>query len=70
MPDVISLNFVLLFPVNFASEFRLKLMYIFLIVNIRSSLTHLDLFQLLAAVIAHEITFFICSNRANLLNLI
>ena len=44
----ISLNLVLLLLlVNFVSGFRLELMYIFLIENIRSSLTHLYGFQLL-----------------------
>ena len=41
----ISLNSVLLLVlVNFVSEFRLELIYISLIVNIRSSLTHLHCF--------------------------
>ena len=44
----VSLNLVLLLLlVNVMSEFRLELMYISLIVNIRSSLTHLHGFQLL-----------------------
>ena len=44
----ISLSSVfLLLLVNFGSGFRLELMYIFLIENIRSSLTHLHGFQLL-----------------------
>ena len=48
VPWGISLNSVLLLLlVNFVSGFRLKLMYISLIVNIRSSLTHLHDFQLL-----------------------
>ena len=43
-----SLNSVLLLLlVNFVSGFRLELMYISLIVSIRSSLTHLHGFQLL-----------------------
>ena len=42
----ISLNFVLLLLlVNFVSGFRLELMYISLIVSIRSNLTHLHGFQ-------------------------
>ena len=42
----ISLNSVpLLLLVNFVSGFRLKLMYIFLIVSIRSNLSHLHGFQ-------------------------
>ena len=44
----ISLNLLLLLVlVNFVSGFRLELMYIFLIENIRSSLIHLHDFQLL-----------------------
>ena len=44
----ISLSLVvLLLLVNFMTGFRLKLMYISLIENIRSSLTHLHGFQLL-----------------------
>ena len=44
----ISLNSVpLLLHVNFLSGFRLELMYISLIVSIRSNLTHLHGFQLL-----------------------
>ena len=42
-------------------RFRLELMYMSLIVSIRSNLTHLHGFI--------EITFFICTNRINLLNL-
>ena len=43
-----TLNLVLLLLlVNFVSEFRLELMYISLIENIRSSLTYLHGFQLL-----------------------
>ena len=38
---------LLLLLVNFVSGFRLELIYISLIVSIRSSLTHLHLFQLL-----------------------
>ena len=37
----IPLNFMLLLLVNFVSGFRLELMHIFLIINIRSSLTYL-----------------------------
>ena len=45
----ISINLVLLLLllVDFLSGFRLEFMYISLIENIRSSLTHLDGFQLL-----------------------
>ena len=42
----ISLNSVLLLLVNFVSEFTLELIYISLIVSIRSSLNHLHDFQL------------------------
>ena len=42
----ISLNSVLLLLlVNFVSEFRLELMYISLILSIRSNFTHLHVFQ-------------------------
>ena len=48
VPWGISLNLVLLLLlVNFVSGFRLELMYISLIENIRSSLTHFHCFQLL-----------------------
>ena len=53
-----------------ASEFCewLELMYISLIENIRSSLTHLHGFQLLVLLSKIiEITFFICIKRINLL---
>ena len=43
----ISLNSVLLLLVNFVCGFKLKLMYISLIINIRSNFTHLHGFQLL-----------------------
>ena len=49
--------------VNFASASRLDLMYIFLIVNIRFSLIHLHGFLLV------EITFFVCNDRIDFLNL-
>ena len=56
----ISLKSVLLLLlVNFVSGFRLELMYISLIVSIRSSLTHLHGFQLLVLLQQFtEITFF------------
>ena len=44
--DIFKLSVLLLLLVNFLSRFRLGLMYISLIVNIRSSLTHLYGFQL------------------------
>ena len=66
----ISLNSVLLLlPVNFGSGFRLKLMYISLIVSIRSTLAHLHGFQLHALLsYVKEITF-VCTNSINLLKL-
>ena len=42
--DIVKLS-VLLLLVSFMSEFRLELMYIFLIVGIRSNLSHLHGFQ-------------------------
>ena len=61
---------LLLLLVNFLSGFRLELMYISLNTNIRSSLTHLHGFQLLLLLRQLiEISFFVCSNRINLLNL-
>ena len=55
---------------NFLSGFRLELMYISFIVSIRSSLTHLHGFQLLVLPPQFiEITFFVYTNRINLLNL-
>ena len=67
----ISLNSVLLLLVlNFAGGSRLEMMYILLIVNSRSSLVHLYGFSAAcAAVIALEITSFVCSERINLLHL-
>ena len=55
--EKISLNLVLLLLVNFVSGFRLELMYISLIKNIRSSLIHLHGFQLF--------TFFVCTKEKN-----
>ena len=64
----ISLNLLLLLLANFVSVFRFQMMYISLIVSIRSSLTHPHGFQLLALLQKLiEITFFICTNRKNLL---
>ena len=67
----ISLNSVLLLLlVNFLSRSRLELMQISLIANISLSLTHLLGLQLLG--LPHkltEMTFFICTNKINLLNL-
>ena len=61
---------LLLLLVNFLSGFRLELMYISLNTNIRSSLTHLHGFQLLLLLRQLiEISFFVCSNIINLLNL-
>ena len=66
----ITLNLVLLLLlVNFVSGFRLELMYISLIVNIRSSLFHFHGFQLIVLLpLSIEITFSICTNRINNLN--
>ena len=68
----ISLNsrLLLLLLGNSLNGFRLELMYIFLIVSLRSSLNDLHSFQLLV-LLPHfiEITFFVCINRINLLNL-
>ena len=56
--------------VNFVSGFRLELMYIFLIISLRSSLTHLhDFQQLMLLPQLIEIIFFVCTSRINLLNL-
>ena len=56
----ISLSLVpLLLLVNFASEFRVELMYISLIENIRSSLTHLNVFQLLVLLSVHRNNLFL-----------
>ena len=58
------------FVINFVCGFRLELMYIPLIVNVRSSLTHFHGFQQLVLLLWFvEITFFVCTNRINLLNL-
>ena len=57
---------LLLLLVNFV--FRLELMYIFLIGNIRSSLTYHHGFQLLVLLPQFiEITFLVCSKRINLI---
>ena len=55
---------LLLLLVNFVSGFMLELMYVSLIVSIRSSFTHLHGFEqlvLLSKLI--EIIFFVCTNR-------
>ena len=55
---------------EFCKWFRLELMYIFFIVHISSSLTHLHGFQRLVMLpLFIEILFFISTNRINLLNL-
>ena len=66
----ISLNSVLLLLlVNLTSGSRLELMDISLIVSIRSSLTYFHGFQLLVLLSQFvEITFFVCTNRINLLS--
>ena len=59
---------VLLLLVNFVSGLRLDSMYISLIGNIRSSLTHCHAFQLLVWLPQFiEIIFFCCTRRINLL---
>ena len=59
---------VLLLLVNFVSGLRLDSMYISLIGNIRSSLTHCHAFQLLVWLPQFiEIIFFCCTIRINLL---
>ena len=59
---------LLLLLVNFVSEFRLELMYLSLIENIRSSFIHLHGFQLLVLLpLFIEITFFVCTKVKNLL---
>ena len=65
----ISLRSVLLLLlVNFMSGFRLELIYISLIENIRSSLTHLHVLQLPVLLLyVIKITFFVCTKRINLL---
>ena len=68
--DVPLNSVLLLLLVNFVNGFRLELMYISLIVSIRSSLTHHHGFQLLEQLPYFiKITFFICTNRISLLNL-
>ena len=64
----VSLNSVLLLLLmNSLSGFILELMYISLIISIRSSLTNLHGFQLLVLMPYFiEITFFVCTNRINL----
>ena len=60
----------LLLPVNFVSRLELELMYISLIISIKSSLTYLYGFQLFVKLpYSREITFFVRTNRINLLNL-
>ena len=64
----ISINSVLLLLlVNFVSGFRL--MYISLIVSMRSSLTHLHFSAACAAAIDHRNHFFVVTNKINLVNL-
>ena len=65
----ISLNSVLLLLlINFVSGFRLEFMYIPVIENIRSCITHLHGFQLLVQLpLFIEITFFVFTKRINLL---
>ena len=67
----ISLNsMLLLVVVNFVSGFRVALICISLIITIRSSFTHLHDLQLLVQLPEFlEITFFVYTNRINLMNL-
>ena len=62
---MISLNSALLLPVvNFVNGFRFELMYISLIVSIRSCRNHLHGFQLLVLLSQFiETFFFVCTNR-------
>ena len=61
---------LLLLLVNFVSGFSLELMYIALIVSVRSSFTHHHGFQLLVLLPQSiEITFFVFSNRLTFLSL-
>ena len=54
----------------FKLRFRLELMYLTLILSIRSNLTHSHGFQqLVLRSLFTEIIFFVCTNRINLLNL-
>ena len=68
---MVSLNWLLLLLlVNFVGGFRLELMYISIIVSIRSSLTHVHGFQLVVLLPQFiDVRFFVCTNRINLLNL-
>ena len=65
----ISLNLLLLLLlVNFVNGFRLELMYIYHIENIRSSLIHLHGFQLPVLLPSFiKIVFFVCTKEKNLL---
>ena len=66
----ISLNSVLLqLLVNFMNMFRLELIYISLVVSISQASLISMVFSCCAAAIVHKITFFVCTNRINLLNL-
>ena len=61
---------VLQLLVNFVNEFRLELMYIYFIESIRLILTHIHDFQLLVLLSWFiQVTFFVCTNGLNLLNL-
>ena len=65
-----TLNSVLLLPINVMSGFMLELMYISLIVNISSSLTHLLGLQLIVLLPKlKEMPFIGNTNRINFLNL-
>ena len=63
----IILNLVLLLLVSFVSGFRLEWMYIFITVNVRSSLTHLHGFHLLVLLPQFiEVTFLVCTSRISI----
>ena len=59
---------LLLLLVNFVKSSRIELIYIFLIENNRSSVTHLNSFQLIVLLTEFiEITFFVCTKKINVL---
>ena len=68
MGGYFKLGIMLLLVLHFMDRPSLELMYISLIVNIRSSLIHLHGFQLLVLPLHIEITSFVCSSLINRLN--
>ena len=59
---------LLLLLVNFVKGSRIELIYISLIENNRSSVTHLNSFQLIVLLTEFiEITFFVCTKKINVL---